>query len=154
MAFAKAFGCEVTAFSHSPDKEEDAKGFGADHFVCSTDTEKLKKLTRSFDFILTTVNIKLDWATYLSMLRPNGRLIVVGAVNEPLEIPAGAIISGQKGVVASVIGSRYMIKEMLAFAARHNIKAKTEVLPLDQVNVAVEKVRTNKARYRMVLEVG
>ena len=103
--------------------------------------------------MLTTVNVALDWQTYLAMLRPNGRLIVVGAVDKPLEIPAGAIISGQKGVIASVIGSPSMIREMLAFAARERVAARTQVLPLADVNAALEKVRQNKARYRMVLEV-
>ncbi len=153
LQFARALGYEVTAFSHSPDKEMEAKRFGAKRFVSSTRKNDLAKLTRSFDFILVTSYVKLDWTAYLAMLRPNGRLIVVGAVNEPLEIPSGAIISGQKGVVASVIGSRRMIKEMLNFAARHNITAQTEVLPLAQVNAALDKVRKNKARYRMVLAV-
>lgn len=153
LQFARALGHEVTAFSHSPDKEKEARHFGASHFVSSTRKSDLAKLTRSFDFILITSCVKLDWPAYLAMLRPNGRLIVVGAVNEPLEIPSGTIISGQKGVVGSVIGSRRMIKDMLNFAARHNIAAETEVLPLDQVNTALDKVRENKVRYRMVLEV-
>ena len=121
--------------------------------VGSTREDDLAKLTRFFDFILITSYVKLDWPAYLAMLRPNGRIIVVGAVNEPLEIPSGAIISGQKGVVASVIGSRRMIKDMLDFAARHHIGAQTEVFPLAQVNAALDKVRRNEARYRVVLEI-
>ncbi len=77
----------------------------------------------------------------------------MGAVNEPLEVPSGAIISGQKGVIGSVIGSRRMIKDMLNFAARYHIGAQTEVFPLGQVNAALDKVRRNEARYRVVLEV-
>ncbi len=153
LQFARALGYEVTAFSHSPDKEKEAKRFGAGRFVSSTRGSDLAKLARSFDFILVTSYVKLDWAAYLRMLRPDGRLIVAGAVNEPLEIPSGAIISGQKGVVGSVIGSRRMIREMLDFAARHHIEAQTEVFPLEQVNAALDKVRQNKVRYRMVLEV-
>lgn len=150
---ARAFGCEVTAFSHDPDKEKAAKRFGADYFVSSTDKKKLATLRRRFDFLLTTVNIKLDWQVYLEMLRPNGRLIVIGAVNEPLEIPAGAIISGQKGVIASVIGSRHLIQEMLEFASHHHIAPETEVVALRDVNRAIAKIRKGQARYRMVLEV-
>lgn len=153
LQFARAFGCDVTAFSHNPDKEKEAKKFGADYFVSSTDRGKLAQLKRRFDFLLTTVNVKLDWQAYLGMLRPNGRLIVVGAVDEPLEIPAGTLISGQKGVIASVIGSRHLIKEMLEFAARHDIAAQAEVVALCEVNAAVDKVREGKARYRMVLKV-
>jgi uncharacterized zinc-type alcohol dehydrogenase-like protein len=153
LQFAKAFGCETTAFSHTSQKEARAMAFGAARFVSSTDIQQLKSLKRSFDFLLTTVNVKLDWERYLDMLRPDGRLIVVGAVAEPLEIPAGVIISGQKGVVASVIGGRPMIREMLSFAARHHIRAETEVLPLSEVNTALDRVRQNKVRYRMVLEI-
>lgn len=154
LQFAHGMGCEVTAFSHTPDKAQEAKQLGADDFVSSTDKSRLEKLKRRFDFLLTTVNVNLDWVMYLSMLRPNGRLIVVGAVPEPLEVPAGAIISGQKGVIASVIGSPSLIRDMLAFVARHNIRAQTEVLPLKEVNTAVDKVRQGKARYRMVLQVN
>ncbi|HBO97767.1 MAG TPA: alcohol dehydrogenase [Candidatus Omnitrophica bacterium] len=153
LQFARAMGYDVTAFSHSPDKEKEARRFGAHRFVGSTREDDLAKLTRFFDFILITSYVKLDWPAYLAMLRPNGRIIVVGAVNEPLEIPSGAIISGQKGVVASVIGSRRMIKDMLDFAARHHIGAQTEVFPLAQVNAALDKVRRNEARYRVVLEI-
>ncbi len=153
LQFARAFGCEVTAFSHTPGKKKEAKDLGADHFVDSTDPKELEGMPASLDFILVTVNVKLDWAAYLKILRPNGRLCVVGAVREPLEIPSGAIISGQKGVVASVIGGRPLIREMLFFAARHHIQSQAEVLPLNQVNEAIERVRRNQARYRMVLKV-
>lgn len=153
LQFARALGYEVTAFSHSPDKEREARRFGAHRFAGSTRADDWAKLNRYFDFILVTAYVKLDWSAYLAMLRPNGRLIVVGAVNEPLEIPSGAIISGQKGVIGSVIGSRRMIKDMLSFAARHHIETRTEVFPLDQVNAALDKVRRNEARYRVVLEV-
>ncbi|MBI5150087.1 MAG: NAD(P)-dependent alcohol dehydrogenase [Candidatus Omnitrophica bacterium] len=153
VQFARALGCHVTAFSHTPGKEEEARALGAGDFIGSKDKNTLAKLKRHFDFLLTTVNVTLDWELYLAMLRPNGRLIVVGAVDKPLEIPAGAIISGQKGVIASVIGSPGMIREMLDFAARERIAARTEVLPLKDVNAALDRVRQNKARYRMVLEV-
>ena len=153
LQFARALGYEVTAFSHSFDKEREAKRFGAHRFVGSTRADDWTKLNRYFDSILVTAYVKLDWPAYLRMLRPDGRIIVVGAVSEPLEIPSGAIISGQKGVIGSVIGSRRMIKDMLNFAARHHIEAQTEVFPLDQVNAALDKVRRNEARYRAVLEV-
>ncbi len=153
LQFAHALGCEVTAFSHTPDKAQEARQWGADCFMSSTDDSLSGQWKRHFDFLLTTVNVKLDWAMYLSMLRPNGRLIVVGAVPEPLEIPSGAIISGQKGVIASVIGSPSLIRDMFAFVVRHNIRAQTEVLSWREVNTAVDKVRQGNARYRIVLEV-
>ncbi|MFA5059739.1 MAG: NAD(P)-dependent alcohol dehydrogenase [Candidatus Omnitrophota bacterium] len=153
LQFARAFGCEVTAFSSDPTKEKEAKDFGAHHFVASNKVDQLKKLSRSLDFILSTVNVDLDWGKFLQVLRPNGKLCMVGVPGNPMEISAFALISGQKSVVGSVIGSRSGIEEMLEFSAHHNIAAKTETMPLSDVNKAVEKVRQNKARYRMVLTV-
>jgi len=151
VQFARAIGCEVTAFSSTPSKVKEAKGFGARHFIDSRDSRWIQKLERTFDFILSTVNVDLDWAAYLNALRPNGKLCIVGAVPKLKGITADALISGQKSLVGSAVGSRLVIQEMLEFAARHKIKSKIEVLPLSQVNAAIKKVRTNTARYRMVL---
>lgn len=153
LQFSRALGHDVTAFSHSPDKEQEAKRLGAGRFVNSSQKDNSAKLSRTFDLILITAYVKLNWEAYLGMLRPNGRLIIVGAVDEPLEIPAGELISGQKGIIGSAIGSRRMIQEMLSFAEQHKILAQVEVMPLDKVNEALEKARRSKVRYRMVLQV-
>lgn len=153
IQFANAFGFEVTVFSSTPTKEKEAKSLGAHHFISSRDANAIKKAAFSLDFILSTVNVKLDWLGYLSVLRPNGKLCIVGAVDEPICVTSSALISDQKAVVGSVIGNRTLIKEMLEFAARHKIKAQTETMPLKDVNAAIKKVRDNQARYRMVLEV-
>lgn len=151
LQFANAFGCEVTAFSSTPEKEKEARDFGAHHFIASTNPAALKKAAGSLDFILSTVFASLDWNTYLQLLRPNGRLCFVGVPAAPIQVHIGSILSGQKSICASVIGSRGTIREMLDFAARHDIEAMTEVMPLADVNKALEKLRANKARYRMVL---
>ena len=143
LQFANAFGCEVTAFSSTPEKEKEARDFGAHRFVASANPASLKNVVGSLDFILSTV--------YLSLLRPNGKLCFVGVPAAPIQIHIGTLLGGQKSVCASVIGSRNTIREMLEFAARHDIEAMTEVMPLADVNKAIEKVRANKARYRMVL---
>lgn len=154
LQFAAAMGCEVTAFSASPDKEKEAKSFGAHHFLSSREPLKERRGGGFLDLILTTVFVDLDWTAYLKTLRPNGTLCFLGAPPSPLSIPVAMLQSGQKSVGASVIGSRHTIAEMLEFAARHGITAKTEVLPLAEVNTALDKVRSNRARYRMVLEAG
>ena len=154
LQFANAFGCEVTAFSSTPDKEKEAGSFGAHRFIASANLAAPKKAAGSLDFILSTVFANLDWNTYLQLLRPNGKLCFVGVPAAPIQIHIGALLGGQKSVCASVIGSRNTIREMLDFAARHDIQAKTEVLPMAEVNKAIEKVRANKARYRMVLKTG
>jgi uncharacterized zinc-type alcohol dehydrogenase-like protein len=152
LQFANAFGCEVTAFSSTPDKEKEACSFGAHRFIASTNPVALKKTAGSLDFILSTVFGNLDWNIYLSLLRPNGKLCFVGVPVTPIQIHVGTLLGGQKSVCASVIGSRNTIREMFEFAARHDIQAKTEVVKMIDVNAAIEKVRANKARYRMVLK--
>jgi len=151
LQFARALGCEVTAFSSSPEKEAEAKSFGAHHFIPSTEKGALEKAANSLDFILNTVFTNLDWSAYMNILRANGRLCFVGAPLDPFPIHIFSLLLGQKSISGSVIGNRAAIREMLDFAARHGIKARTELLPMDQCNAAIAKVRENKARYRMVL---
>lgn len=151
LQFANAFGCEVTAFSTSPDKEAEAKSFGAHHFINTREEGVFKPLKRRYDVILSTVNVNLDWYSYLRALRPNGLLCFVGVTGGKLEIPHHAL-GGQKSIRTGAIGGRTTIREMLEFAERHNIVAQTEVMPVSEVNTALDKVRNNQARYRMVLE--
>lgn len=153
IQFARAMGCEVTAFSSSANKEAEARKFGAHNFVNSTDANALKKVANTLDFIISTVHVKLDWMSYLNILKPNGKLCFVGASVSTLDIPAMAFVLGQKTVCGSVIGGRASIAEMLEFAARHNIVAQTELFPIAEVNKAIEKVRNNTIRYRAVLAV-
>jgi len=151
LQFAKGFGCEVTAFSHTPSKEKEAKELGAQHFVNISDSAELKKASRSMDTVISAVSSDLDWKAFMGVLRPKGKLIVVGASPNPINVTAGVLIGDQKMIAGSVIGNRWLIKEMLEFSARHNIQAKTEVMPMSDANTAIKKVRENKARYRIVL---
>lgn len=152
LRFLNAWGCEVTAFSTSSDKEGEAKSFGADHFVNSKDAASLEKVADSFDFILSTVNAPLDWNAYIGALRPKGRLHFVGAILEPLSIPVFPLLMGQKSISASPLGSPATTAKMLNFAARHNIAPTVEVFKFNQVNEAMEKLRNGKPRYRIVLK--
>lgn len=151
IRFAAAFGCEVTAFSTTADKQEEAHRLGARHFVASRDARPPEKLAGSLDFLLSTVTVPLDWAAWLNVLRPRGTLWFVGASLGKIDIPPMALIVGNKSVRGSGIGPRATMQEMLEFAARHNIAAQGEVLPLAEVNAAIRKVRENRARYRIVL---
>ena len=153
LQFASKMGCEVTAFTTSEAKREEAVGFGAHYVVSSTDKEDLGFLAGSFDFIISTVFADLDWSLYLSLLRPNGRLCFVGVPKSNISVPAFPLISGRRSIVGSCIGSRAMMGDMLEFSARHNIQAKTEVMPMAEANAAIQRVRNNSARYRMVLAV-
>ncbi len=130
LQFARAWGCEVTAFSGSPEKESEAKGFGAHHFVNSRDPEALKKASNSFDFILSTVNAPLDWQAYIEALRPQGRLHLVGAMTQPISVPLFPMLLGQKSLSSSPTGSPAAIGTMLNLAARRHIRAYHRELPV------------------------
>jgi alcohol/geraniol dehydrogenase (NADP+) len=151
LQFAKAFGAEVTAFSTSKDKEEEAKSMGAHHFVNTRDTATLKKMTGEFDLLLSTVSADQDWQAYINALRPKGTLCVVGVSPSPLQIQAFSLIGGQKNLSGSPTGSPRDLHEMLDVAARHNVKAITERFPMAKANDAVDKVKKNQVRYRAVL---
>lgn len=151
IQFAAAMGCEVTAFTSSPDKAEELHKLGATRILNSTKRSELMRAASSIDFLLTTATAALDWNTFIGTLRPNGKLCFVGGTVGNLNFPVGLILGGQKSVCASVIGSRQMITEMLNFSARHNISAITEQFALNDVNTALQKVRENKVRYRAVL---
>jgi uncharacterized zinc-type alcohol dehydrogenase-like protein len=152
LKFCHAWGCEVTAFTSSASKEEEARAFGAHRVVSSRDTAAIQALAGTFDLILDTVNATLDWNALLAALAPGGHLHVVGAALEPIPIPAFALISGQKSVSGSPTGSRGSIDTMLAFAARHRIAPQTEHFPMSRVNDAMDHLRAGKARYRIVLD--
>jgi uncharacterized zinc-type alcohol dehydrogenase-like protein len=151
IQFAKAFGAEVTAFSTSKEKEEEARSLGAHHFVNTRDTSALKKLNGGFDLLLSTVGADQDWPSYIAALRPKGMLCVVGVPTGPLQLPAFPMIAGQRAVSGSPIGSPRDLHEMLDVAARHNVKAITETFPMAKANEAVAKVKKNQVRYRAVL---
>ncbi len=152
LKFATAYGCDVTAFTSSENKFDEARGFGAHHVVSSRDSAAIQKLAGSFDLLIVTVNVSLDWEALIAALAPNGRLHVVGAVLEPIPVAAFALIMGQKSVSGSPTGSPVEMATMLDFAARHNITPQTEHFPMSRINEAFERLEAGKARYRIVLD--
>lgn len=154
LRFLHAWGCEVTAFSSNPAKADEARRFGAHHVVDSRSTAELDKLASSFDFILCTANVSLDWPRYINALRPKGRLHVVGAVLEPIPVSAFALLTGQRSISGSPLGSPATTATMLDFCARHKIAPQIEVFPMSKVNDALEHLERGAARYRIVLEAG
>lgn len=152
LQFYKAWGCEVTAFTNTPGKEKEAKDFGAHQVFNSKDPEVLKANAATQDFIISTVPADLDWGSYLDVLRPEGKLCMVGVPQSAISIPAFPLIASRKTVCGSPIGGRGDIETMLAFAARHGVKAQTESFAMNEVNPAMDRVRNNEARYRVVLK--
>jgi uncharacterized zinc-type alcohol dehydrogenase-like protein len=153
IQFAHAMGCEVWAISSSSNKEQEAKALGADHFCASEDPSNLKRLKGKLDFILVTATADLDWKPYVNALRPTGRICFVTGHATELDIPASALLAN-KAILGSQIGGRALMQEMLEFASRKGIVAQTEVMPLQDVNAALEKVRDGSVRYRMVLRMN
>lgn len=151
IRFLRAWGCDVTAFSSSADKEQEARDLGAHHFVNSRDAAAIGKLAGAYDFIISTINVPVEWGAYLSALAPRGRLHFVGAVGKPVEVPVMSLLMTQRSISASPLGSPATTAEMLDFAGRHKVEPVTEVYPFSRINDAIERLRSGKARYRVVL---
>jgi uncharacterized zinc-type alcohol dehydrogenase-like protein len=151
VKFLSAWGCHVTAFTSSPDKQIEAKGFGAHATIDSRSRVALVAAAGRFDLIISTVNVSLDWPAILGTLAPKGRLHLVGATLEPIPVPAFSLIMGQRQISGSPVGAPRSIATMLDFAARHRIAPQVERFPMTKVNEALAHLRAGKARYRVVL---
>lgn len=152
LQFMRAWGCEVTAFTSSEAKHEEALAMGATAAINSTDSQALERHAGSFDLVLSTVGKNLDWAGYLATLKPRGRLHLVGITLEPMEIGVMSLLRAQKSVSASPVGSPATIAKMLNFAALHNIAPQIEMYKASAINEAIEHLRSGEARYRVVID--
>lgn len=152
LQFLNAWGCEVTAFTSSDSKKEQAKKLGAHHVVNSTESSEIKKVAGSFDMILNTANVPLDWDVYIQALGPDGRLHFVGAVLKPVPVQAFSLIMGRKSISGSPLAAPATIRTMLDFCARHKIAPVTETFAMEDVNDALDHLRDGKARHRIVLK--
>lgn len=151
LRFLRAMGCRPVAFTSSPDKRDEAVRLGAETAASSTSPREIREHAGQLDFLLCTVPARLDWITYLQALKPNGVLCLVGAPPGLMQFPAAQLLTGQRAIAGSDIGSPASIREMLAFAAEHGIGAQIETAPMSEVNDALRRVRENRVRYRMVL---
>jgi len=151
LQFLSAWGCEVTAFTSSEDKRAEALELGAHQTIDSRNPDAIAAAAGRFDLILSTVNVKLDWGAYVDALGPRGRLHFVGAALEPLDLGVFPLIGQQRSISGSPVGSPGNIARMLEFAAHHGIKPVIETFRFDQVNQALDRLRSGKVRYRIVL---
>lgn len=152
VQFADKWGCEVTAFTSDLSKTEELKAIGADFVINSRNAAEIEKLAGKFDMILSTVNVSLDWQKYLNALAPKGKLHLVGAALEPIPLTSFSVIMGQKSVTGTATGSPSVVRQMLGFCARHKIEAVTEHFKMSEINEAFDRLKSGKARYRIVLE--
>jgi uncharacterized zinc-type alcohol dehydrogenase-like protein len=151
IQFAHALGCEVTVISSSPGKKEQALGFGADDFVVAGDNERIKQLYYNFDLVLYTGHTEIDWTRVLWTVKTNGRLVMMGFPPANVSVDLMELVVHQQSVTGSFLGSRATMKEVLSFAQAHKIAPMVEQMPMAQANEAIQKVKENKARYRIVL---
>ncbi len=152
LQFLRAWGCEVTAFTSSESKAEEAKQMGAHHILNSRDDSALEKAALGFDFILNTTNVDLNWAAYVNLLGPKGRLHTVGAVPNPMPIGAFDLLFFQRSVSGTPLGSPATNMDMLEFSTQHHIAPVVERYPMSQINDAFEHLEAGKARYRIILD--
>jgi len=153
VKFARAFGAHVVVFTTTPGKKDDALRLGAHEVIISTNQEEMQKHAGSFDFILDTVSAEHDINAYINMLGLEGNITLVGAPEKPLAVSAFALIFGRKSVSGSLIGGIKETQEMLDFCGKHNITADVEVIPVQKINEAYERMVTSDVKYRFSIDI-
>ena len=154
VKFARAFGAHVVVFTTSPGKQEDALRLGANEVIISTDAGEMKKHAGSFDFILNTISSDHDINAYIQMLGLDGNITLVGAPETPLQVSAFALLFGRKSLSGSLIGGIKETQEMLDFCGKHNITSDVEIIPIQKVNEAYERLLKSDVKYRFSIEMS
>jgi uncharacterized zinc-type alcohol dehydrogenase-like protein len=154
VKLAKAFGAHVVVFTHSPNKVEDALRLGADEVVNSSNEDEMKKHLNSFHFILDTVAAQHDINAYLVLLKRDGTLTQVGLPEEPLAVQVGSLIFGRRNFSGSLIGGIKETQDMLYFCGEHNITSDIELIPIQKINEAYERLVKNDVKYRFVIDMA
>ena len=152
VRFLRAGGCEVTAITSSGSKAAAVRELGAHEVVALDDPTGLKRCARRFDLLLVTANANLPWNALFATLAPRGRMHLVGAIPDPVPVPAFVLIGGQKSLGGSPLGRPATVARMLDFCARHDIRPIVERFPLSRVNAALAHLKAGKARWRIVLD--
>lgn len=152
LQFLDKMGCEVTAFSHSPNKKSALLKLGADFFISSDEPKTLARLGKKYDFLIFTSAASADWNLFIKALKPTGGLCFVGFPPEPISFKIGLLNDyAQKTVMGSYIGSRREMREVLQFSLKNNVRSLVEIFPMNQVNKVIEKVRVFKIPFAAAL---
>ncbi|HSC53269.1 MAG TPA: NAD(P)-dependent alcohol dehydrogenase [Phnomibacter sp.] len=154
VKFAVAFGTEVSVISHSPGKEEDARRLGATHFILSNNKEQMKQYANYFDVLLDTVSAPHDYSPFLGLLGLEGKLLTVGLPTEAPKVTPFSIITNRRSIVGSMIGSMQETQEMLDFCAEHNVVSDVELISMQSINEAYERLLKNDVKYRFVIDMS
>ncbi len=154
VKFAVSFGAEVTVLSTSPSKEADAKKLGAHHFLLTTDKEAMQKHNSHFDIILDAISANHNYEKYLNLLDVNGKLLVVGLPSEEPKVNPFSLITNRRSIIGSMIGGIKETQEMLDYCAEKNITSDVEVIPMQQINEAYERMLKGDVHYRFVIDMA
>jgi uncharacterized zinc-type alcohol dehydrogenase-like protein len=154
VKIAHALGAHVVVFTTSPSKKEDALRLGADEVVISKHAVEMEKHAGSFDFILDAVSADHDINAYIKLLRRDGNLTLVGAPNKPLPVSAFGLIMGRRSLSGSPIGGIAETQEMLDFCGEHDITADVEIIPIQKVNEAYERLLKSDVKYRFSIDMA
>jgi uncharacterized zinc-type alcohol dehydrogenase-like protein len=152
VKIASAMGAEVTVLSQTMKKQADGLKMGAKHFFATSDESTFKKLAGSFDLIINTVSADINLNAYLSLLKTNGHMVLVGVPEKPMMIHPFPLIMGRRSLAGSLIGGIRETQEMLDFCGKHNITPEIELIPFQKVNEAYERVIKSDVRYRFVID--
>lgn len=154
VKFASSLGAEVTMLSSSKSKEADAKKLGAHHFVLTSDESKMKSQKRQFDIILNTVSADHDINSFLSLLKTDGTMIMVGLPPDDQRLSVGSLINGRRKLMGSMIGGTPETQEMLDYCADRGIYSDVEVIPMNKINEAFDRILKSDVKYRFVLDMA
>ncbi|MFO0575728.1 MAG: NAD(P)-dependent alcohol dehydrogenase [Polyangia bacterium] len=154
VKFARAFGAHVVVFTTSPSKVEDARVLGADDVILSRDDAAMRKHAGSFDFILDTVSADHDLNAYLGMLRRDGNLTLLGAPPKPLSVATFNLLMGRRSLSGSNIGGIAETQEMLDFCGQQNLTADVEIIPIQKINEAFERLLRSDVKYRFAIDMA
>lgn len=154
LKFAHALGAHVVAFTTSPNKKDDALKLGANEVVISRNVDDMNKHISSFDFILDTVSAEHDLNAFIQLLRPDGNLTLVGAPDAPHAVSAMGLLFNRRSLSGSLIGGIAETQEMLDFCSKHNITADVEVIPIQKINEAFERLARADVKYRFTIDMG
>lgn len=154
VKFAASFGAEVTMLSTSPSKEADAKKLGAHNFALTSDPEVMASLQNKFDFIINTISAQHEYATYLNLLTKNGTMVVLGVPPVPSATPAMSLIRKRRSIIGSLIGGIAETQEMLDYCAEHNITSDVEVVDMQYINEAYDRMEKSDVKYRFVIDMA
>ena len=154
VKLARALGAHVVVFTTSPGKKDDALRLGADEIIVSRNVDEMQKHAGSFDFILDTVSAEHDINAYINLLCRDGNITLVGAPVKPLAVSAFSLIFGRRNLSGSLIGGISQTQEMLDFCGAHNITADVEVIPIQKVNEAYERLLKSDVKYRFSIDMA